>query len=173
MSSQTEKSPGETRSKLSKGTMRVGTIDELVACHPATLRGLFADAPPLDPTEIGEQPRGRLLALEPLASLHVASRPLVRWFARSPLWHGVGFDHGGNAGYNRVLGGTAARFRAAVEPSELDGRPALVLHYDRNPWPVRAFRDEVRRLDARIALGAFFLQSGDRTRLLGWFGLEA
>ncbi len=146
---------------------------DLVGAHPGALRGLFARGAAADPFELGDRPRGRLLALEPLASVHLAVRPLVRAVSRTGLWSGVGFDHGGNAGFNRFLGGEILRFRATVEPSDLDERPALVLHYDRAAWPFSSLRDELRTVAPGVALGAFFLRAGQRRRLLGWFGLDA
>lgn len=148
-------------------------LEDMVGAHPEALRSLFARGVAADPFELGDAPRGRLLALEPLATVHLAVRPVVRALARTSLWSGIGFDHGGNAGFNRILGGQLMRFRTAVEPGELDGRPALVLSYERAAWPVSALRDELRAVGPGVALGAFFLRAGARRHLLGWFGLEA
>lgn len=150
----------------------VATLDELVGAHPESIRNIFARGAATDPAELGDAPRGRLLALEPLGGVHLIARPVVRLLGRSDLWTGVGFDHGGNAGFNRWLGTRAHRFRTAVEPSELDGRPTLVLRYDRNGWPVSSLRDELRTVRPGLALGPFYVRTGGRFSLVGWMGLE-
>jgi len=151
----------------------IATLDELVGGHPESIRNIFARGSATDPAELGDAPRGRLLALEPLGGVHLLARPVVRFLARSALWSGVGFDHGGNAGFNRWLGGHAHRFRTTVEPSELDGRPTLVLRYERNAWPVSTLRDELRSVRPGLALGPFYMRAGGRFNLIGWFGLQA
>lgn len=151
----------------------VASLDELIGAHPDSLRALFTRGGAADPAELGDSPRGRFLGLAPLASVHLASRPIVRAVAGTALWTGVGFDHGGNAGFNRVLGTKALRFRTSIQPSELDGRPALVLAYDRSPWPFSLLRDELRTIGPGLALGAFFARAGGRHTLLGYFGLAA
>ena len=60
-----------------------------------------------------------------------------------------------------------------VEASELDGRPALVLRYERNGWPVSTLRDELRTVRPGMALGPFYVQAGGRYHLIGWMGLQA
>lgn len=150
----------------------VATLDELVGTHPESLRNIFARATTADPGDLGDAPPGRLLALEPLGGVHLLTRPIVRALGRSSLWSGVGFDHGGNAGFNRWMGAQAHRFRTAIEPSELDGRPALVLRYERNLWPVSTLRDELRAVRPGLAIGPFFIRAGDASHLVGWFGLE-
>lgn len=150
----------------------VGTIDELVGGHPESIRKIFSRGEATDPAELGDTPHGRLLALEPLGGIHLLARPIVRALGRSSFWAGVGFDHGGNAGFNRWLGAKAHRFRTAVESSELDGRPALVLKYERNAWPVSTLRDELRTVRPGMALGPFYVQAGGRYHLIGWMGLQ-
>lgn len=157
-----------------QGQTRIATkfddIRELVGAHPATLRAIFEQAPPTDPEELGDAPRGLLLAFTGVDSLHLALRPLVRGLARGaePVWQGLKFDHGGNSGENRVLGRTTMRFRAERAPSLCDGQPALVLSYDKSPWPVRALRDELRTLSPGMALGATYVGG----RLALFFGLS-
>lgn len=151
----------------------VASLDELVGGHPESIRKIFSRGEATDPAELGDAPQGRLLALEPLGGVHLLARPVVRAIGRSSLWAGVGFDHGGNAGFNRWLGAKAHRFRTVIEPSELDGRPALVLRYERNGWPVSTLRDELRTVRPGLALGPFYVQAGGRHHLVGWMGLQA
>lgn len=178
MATITPKTPTELRAstepsaRMSRVTS-VASLDELVGAHPDSLRALFTRGAVTDPSELGDAPRGRLLGLAPLAGVHLATRPLVRAIAGTPLWTGVGFDHGGNAGFNRVLGAESLRFRTSVQDGELDGRPALVLTYDRSPWPFSLLRDELRTVAPGLAIGAFFARAGGGHTLLGWFGLSS
>ncbi len=155
----------------------VSSLAELVGAHPDALRMIYEAGRPADPAELGDTPRGRLLALEKSAELFLLTRPLVRFFSMSAMpWSGKVFDHGGNAGANVVLGKQMARFRAEAGTSVIDHKPTLVLSYDEpshgNPWPLRACFDELRAISSGIAIGPAFLRGkGDPTLLL-WFGLE-
>jgi hypothetical protein len=105
------------------------------------------------------------------------TRPVLRAFASGLLpWRGKVFDHGGNSGQNVIFGRNMLRFRVEVAPSELDAKPTLVLHYGdkalRNPWPVRAIRDELRTVGNGFAMGPVFLERDESWRLVCWFGLE-
>lgn len=157
---------------------RVTSLDSLVGSHPGALRTIYESGSPADPAELGEAPRGRVLALEPLSDVFMAVRPILKALASDLFpWKGKTFDHGGNSGYNRVFGRGVFRFRAEVGPSELDGRPTLVLSYDdpafKNPWPVRAVKDELRSLGGGITIGPALVRLRDRRHLVLWFGLEA
>jgi len=154
-----------------------GSLDELVGAHPDALRKMYRNGRPADPAELGDHPRGRILAIEAAGDLFLMIRPIVRALATDAFpWKGKVFDHGGNAGQNVVLGKPMLRFRTELGPSEVDGKPTLVLLYDsdafKNPWPVRAIRDELRSIGPRIAIGPAYitLPSGGRRCLL-WFGL--
>jgi hypothetical protein len=157
---------------------RIDSLDSLVGGHPEALGMLFANGSPTDPGELGDAPRGRLLALVPGAELYMATRPLMRALATDLLpWRGKVFDHGGNSGQNVVLGRKMFRFQAEVGPSVIDQRPALVLTYDAeaygNPWMVRVIRDELRTVGPGIAMGpAILTRRAGAPRPLFWFGLE-
>jgi hypothetical protein len=159
----------------------IRSLDSLVAAHPDSLRQIFGAGRAADPGELGDAPRGRLLAFAQGADLFLAFRPLLRALAGDLFpWRGKTFDHGGNSGQNVVFGRGVSRFRAEVGPSQLDGLPALVLTYDapahENPWPVRAMRDELRMVGGGgpgVAIGPAFLALGGVPTALFWFGLEA
>lgn len=157
-----------TRPTRARITTHVESIDELAGVHPSALESLFRKSETADPADLGEHPRGLVLSLASLGGVHLLTRSTVRFVAQHLVpWSGVVFDHGGCAGANRSLGREVVRFRVSAEPSELDGRPALVLHYD----PKGGFgwlRDELRSIAPNMALGATFV----RGRLVGWFGLE-
>jgi hypothetical protein len=157
---------------------KIDSLSSLVAAHPDALRRIFGDGRATDPGELGDAPRGRLLAFAPGADVFLALRPVLRTLAGDLLpWRGKTFDHGGNSGQNVVLGRGVFRFRAEVGPSQLDGLPALVLTYDepahQNPWPIRAMRDELRTVGPGIAVGPAFITLGSASTALFWFGLEA
>jgi hypothetical protein len=157
---------------------QVESLSSLVGAHPDALRKIFGAARATDPAELGQEPRGRLLAIAPATSFVLALRPFLRGISEHGLlpWRGKTFDHGGNSGQNVVLGKKVVRFHAEVGPSHLDGRPALALTYDlpayANPWPLRAVRDELRTVAPGIAIGPAIFMEGSPTTLL-WFGLEA
>ncbi len=167
---ETEKQQGGKPHGQARIVTKFDDIAELVGAHAGGLRAIFESAPPSDPGELGDAPRGLLLGVVGIESVHLALRPLVRSLSRAaePVWHGIMFDHGGNSGENRVLGRSMMRFRAEHAPSLLDGRAALVLTYDKSPWPVRALRDELRTIGPGMALGATFVGG----RLAAFFGLS-
>lgn len=132
---------------------------ELVGAHPGALAAIFASGTATDPEDLGDAPRGTLIAIPATVSAHLLLRPVVRALSRGPgtLWQGLAFDHGGNAGKNRLLGRDALRFRAEHAASRLDGDAALVLTYERAPWPVKKLRDELRTIAPGLAIGPMFL----------------
>ncbi len=158
----------ERRSERNKRSP-IASFAELVGAHFDSLRDFYAGAPPADPDDLGERPRGTLLAAGSTADAHLVLRPIVKLVSRSLMpWQGVVFDHGGNAGANLVLGREMQRFRASVGPSLIDGKPAFVLSYAALAWPLRTLTDELRALGPGLALGCTFV--GDRP--VAWFGLE-
>ena len=157
---------------------RVTSLESLVGAHPDALRGMFTGARPTDPSELGDAPRGRILAVEPLQDIFMLTRPLQRLLGSGRFpWTGKVFDHGGNSGQNVMFGRKAARFRSEVATSDLDGASSLVFHYDdpgfKNPWPISVVRGELRTIAIGIAIGALTVASrkGARSVVL-WWGLE-
>ncbi|MBI4705251.1 MAG: hypothetical protein HY744_29435 [Deltaproteobacteria bacterium] len=150
------------------------SLDAFVGAHPAALREIYGAGTPADPAELGADSRGRLLALEPLAGAFLVTRRVVVGAGRVLPWQGKAFDPDGAGGHNRVLGRRVLRFRCEPGPSELDGRPTLLLRYDGvgNPWPISALVDELRRVGDGVAIGPASLLAGRATRLLFWWGLE-
>jgi hypothetical protein len=155
-----------------------GSLDDLVGAHPDALEKIYRGGRPADPLELGEAPRGRVLALDAGPDLFLLTRPLLRAIARSKVfpWQGKVFDHGGNAGQNVFFGRHVLRFRADRGPSGIDGEPTLRLFYDSaafgNPWPVRSITDELRRVGPRLAIGPAFVTLGSRSHRFLWWGLE-
>ena len=154
---------------------KVEDITDLVGAHPGAVASFFEHAPPTDPDERGSAPQGLLLTFAGVEPVYFALRPLLRGLSRgtSVVWQGITFDHGGNGGTNRFFGNRSfgkgtMRFRAERGDSKLDGRPALVLTYEKSPWPISKVRDELRTIGPQIAVCASF--SGDD--LVGWFGFS-
>jgi hypothetical protein len=156
---------------------QVSSLDSLVGAHPDALRKIFGAGRPTDPTELGDAPRGRLLAFAHGADVFLVLRPILRALATGILpWQGKTFDHGGNSGQNVVFGKKVVRFHAEASASELDGRPALRLSYDapsyKNPWPIRIVEDELRTVGKGIAIGPGLVRVGGGKLPILWFGLE-
>jgi hypothetical protein len=156
---------------------RADSLDALVGSHPGALQKIYAGGRPADTGELGAEPRGRLLAFEPVRSVFLLVRPIVRALASDFLpWQGKVFDHGGNSGQNRLFGKQMLRFHAEVGPSAVDGNPTLVLRYDdpafKNPWPVSAVVDELRSIADGLAIGPALFESGGQQRVVLWWGLE-
>jgi hypothetical protein len=171
-------SPNAEKSAPAKKILaNVRTLSELVGAHPDALRTIYGRGRPADPADLGDMPRGRILALGPGAEAFMLLRPIVRALATDALpWRGKTFDHGGNSGVNVVFGKDLFRFHTEVGPSSIDGEPTLVLRYGepsyKNPWPVRAIIDELRSVGSGVAIGpAFFTNKGERHLML-WFGLQ-
>src|SRR5690349_9081018 len=116
------------RTQEQGGTRRlvtqVASLDELVGSHPDALHAIYGAGRPADPAELGDEPKGRVLSLQPGSDVFFLSRPLIR-ATKTDLfpWRGKVFDHGGNAGQNVVFGKKTLRFRTELGPSELDGKP--------------------------------------------------
>jgi len=175
MSTQTDKAAeaGGTRRIVTQ----ISSLAELVGAHPEALRKIYQTGKPADPAELGSAPRGRILAIEPMVSVYMLTRPVLELIARDWMpWQGKDFDQGGNAGANIVFGRRVVRFGTDIAPSEIDGQPTLVLNYGdpafKNPWPVSAIRDELRTIASGLAIGPAFFETRGRRIAWLWFGLE-
>lgn len=173
----TETAGGEGK-RAKRSTLEVSSLSALVGAHPDALRTIYEGGQPADPAELGDAPRGRVLALGGAASAYMALRPLLLALATDAFpWKGKAFDHGGNSGQNVVFGRRVTRFHAEVEPSLLDGEPSLLLRYSdpsyKNPRPLRAVVDELRAVGPGIAIGpALRTREGRSPDVILWFGLE-
>jgi hypothetical protein len=156
---------------------RAGSLEALIGSHPDALRKIYAAGRPADPGDLGDLPRGRVLAVEPLKSLFLLARPIVRALGNDFLpWQGKVFDHGGNSGMNRVFGKQVLRFHAEAGASAVDGKPTLILRYDDpafgNPWPMKSVVDELRSIGEGLAIGPALFGAGDAQRVVLWWGLS-
>ncbi|MBL9023989.1 MAG: hypothetical protein JNL21_17465 [Myxococcales bacterium] len=160
----------ETRAAHARIATLVSTLDGLVGAHLDTLAEMFLRGALVEPEELGELPRGKLLALAGTEPAHLALRPMVKAVSRAfSLWEGVVFDHGGTAGANRFAGREGIRFKVSRGASRLDAGPALVLSYEEAPWPFRGLHDELRLIAPGLAVGPTYYHDD----VVAWFGLEA
>lgn len=149
----------------------VTSLDELLGAHPDTLRTLFAGGQATDPHDLGEAPRGRLLASEQARDVNALARPIVQALAKPLPWRGKVLRADGT-GANVIFGREVAAFSFRTEASALDGEPALVLSYASQPWPLRAIHDELRTVADGIAIGPIVARTPAGPVVIGWFGLE-
>jgi hypothetical protein len=168
---------GKSEVTVARIATYVGSLDDLVGAHPDALRKIYGGGRPADPAELGEAPRGRLLAIEGGREVFFLVRPVMQALGGDAFpWKGKVFDHGGNAGQNVVLGKPMLRFRTELGPSDVDARPTLNLFYDspafKNPWPFKNIKDELRTIAQGIAIGPAFITLRGTRKLLLWFGLE-
>ncbi len=154
-----------------RAASRIQGLDELVGGHPDALRALFAAGQPTDPADLGDEPRGRMLAVEKARQVNALARPILRMIAGPLPWRGKVF-HADHSGANVVLGRSVAPFRYENGTSDVDGAEALLLRYDAQPWPLRAIHDELRTVADGVAIGPIVLESGGARTVIGWFGLE-
>jgi hypothetical protein len=154
-----------------RAASRIQGLDELVGGHPDALRALFAAGQATDPRDLGDEPRGRMLAVEKARDVNALARPLLRMISGPLPWRGKVF-HADHTGVNVVLGRSVAAFRYENGTSDVDGAEALLLRYDAQPWPLRAIHDELRTVADGVAIGPIVLETGGARTVIGWFGLE-
>jgi len=154
------------------------TLDDLARMSASELGPLYATGTPPILTELDGTPRGRMLAfVGPLGH----GRPFdgLRRFAESPFfpWGGKSFtskspQHG--AGINRVRAvGDLFRFETRFGPSEVDGKPCMILDYDLspNPWFIRKIHDELRQVSPGLFLGPAMWKTRDGAKLVLYFAI--
>jgi hypothetical protein len=158
-------------------------LDDLAGRSEDALESLYrAGSVPADFFERAGRPKGRMLAVRRLD--RGAPFDVLRSFAASQRfpWGGksffrVGREHG--RGINRVRLGPARfewyPFDTRVEPSLVDGRPTVLLDYDKpeNPFFIRRIRDEIRELEPGLFLGPAMWRDdrGGAAHVL-WFALD-
>jgi hypothetical protein len=132
--------------------------------------------------DLAGAPRGRMLTFAgPLGRPRPAE--LLRRFAvsRAFPWEGKSFSmrSGGmdpvGAGINRVkLAGDLFAFDTFVGTSAIDGKPAIVLDYDKptNPWPIRQIHDELRQVASGLYLGPAMWKAKSGPKLVLFFAID-
>jgi hypothetical protein len=155
------------------------SVDELLALGARQLEALYrsASVPKLD--QIEGDLKGRMLAWPSLKGVpaqivrSLASSDRFPWRGKS--FHALSADSG--EGINRVVSDRwkVFRFTTFVGPSRAGAFDAVQLDYDHasNPFFIRAIKDEIRELRPGLYLGQAWLQTGDNTTLVLYFGLQS
>lgn len=156
----------------------VTSFRQLARMSVAELEAVYRDGtvPAID--VLDGAPRGRMLTIRgPLGWW--GPRRVLGAVARSRLfpWRGKSFhasdaEHGG--GINRTtLLGERFPFETRIEPSAIDGAPCIRLDYGdpRNPFFIRAIRDELREVGPGLHLGPAMID-GANPELVLWFGID-
>jgi hypothetical protein len=158
------------------------TLDGLAALDSASLGQVYEQGRvPASFSTLDGEPRGRMLAsVGPLGRGRPAGA--VRRLAASKVfpWAGKSFSSSSateGAGINRVrLGKTREWFPFAtrVENSAIDGKPTIVLDYDKpeNPRVIRRIHDELREVAPGLFLGPAMWKAKDGKKLLLWFAID-
>ncbi len=151
--------------------MSVGELDALYAGGraPASVSALRGRPDSRMLTPVGPLGRGRPAALV---------QRLARW-SRFP-WAGKAFeplDEDRGQGINRIRLDREREwfpFEYRLETSAVDGRPCVVLDYERdeNPWFIRAIHDEVREVAPGLYLGPAMAKLPGRRALVVYFALS-
>lgn len=156
-------------------------LDTLSRCRFDDLDALYrkgrADT---DLSALDGAPASRMLAVRYLDQPLTATP--IRAFARSILfpWAGKRFSAraaGEGEGINRIrlLGEQDwFPFKTRLEPSRIDGKPAILLDYDtpENPWFIRRIRDELREVESGLFIGPAMWRQKGRCHTLLWFGID-
>jgi hypothetical protein len=154
------------------------TLDDLSRASARELGAIYAKGTPPSFADLDGAPRGRMLAFAgPLG--RGRARDGLRRFAESRYfpWDGKSFAsksaaHG--SGINRVrMIGDLFRFETRIAPSEVDGKPCLVLDYDLspNPWPIRQIHDELRQVATGLFLGPAMWKTRAGAKLVLYFAI--
>jgi hypothetical protein len=158
------------------------TVDGLAALDSAALGQVYEQGRvPASFASLDGQPRGRMLA--PVGRLgRGRAGGVVRRLAGARFfpWAGKSFSSAGSAegaGINRVRMGVTREwfpFATSVQPSVIDGKPTIVLDYDKpeNPRVIRRIHDELREVAPGLFLGPAMWKAKDGKKLLLWFAID-
>ena len=134
---------------------------QLAGCSPEDLEAMFrrgkAEAIPVGPA------KGKILH-------HFAAKmPRLKIAVQQAMWKGKVF-HADGSFVNQWAGFKAIRSQAAIAPSWLDGKPCLVLEYEKGTPVFGNTRDELREVAPGVWLGRFHARCPCGA-LEGWFVL--
>jgi len=145
------------------GALAVRSLDDLVRLGPVSLERLYRASPPA-PIPTGKV-KGRPIVLPGSALAVPASR------AGRVLWQGKIFDPTAGTAVNRFFGLPMIRGELSHGRSWLDGRPALILDYQRTSLVYARYRDELREVAPGLMLGLMFDRSGPEPEPAMFFAL--
>jgi hypothetical protein len=154
------------------------TLDDLAQKTAAELGAIYAKGTPPKLADLDGSPRGRMLAFVGPLGRGKAFDGLRRFAGSSYFpWGGKSFaskSPGHGSGINRVrMLGDLFRFETRVGPSEVDGKPCLILDYDLspNPWFIRKIHDELRQVSTRLFLGPAMWKTRSGAKLVLYFAI--
>ena len=156
------------------------TLDALIQMNTRELEARYRKGRVPDSLEaLNGSPPGRMLAVGGGADRGVAGNA-IRRFAGSNVfpWHGKTFhaDHTERGtGINRVaVLGERFPFETRIEPSAIDGKPCILLDYDKpeNPFFIRAVRDELREIAPGLFLGPAMIKTRRGPRTVLFFAVD-
>ena len=142
----------------------VRTLDDLVRLGPIELERLYRQAPPA-PIPTGKI-KGQPVVLPGSALAVPASR------AGRSVWQGKIFDPDAGMAVNRFFGLPVIRGELSYGHSWLDGRPALILDYERTSRVYARYRDEIREVAPGLLLGLMYERTQPRPSQAMYFALD-
>jgi hypothetical protein len=157
------------------------TLDDLAALDVAALTALYKGGKATSLAALDGNPQCRMLAVRGLDA--GAAAAAIRNLSAASFfpWGGKHFEPtsaDAGIGINRVRLGGERRwfpFETRVEPSAIDGQPCILLDYGdkRNPFFIRAIRDELREVAPSLYLGPAMLDTGKGdAKLVLWFACD-
>jgi hypothetical protein len=174
-------SPAASSASRTDAATAPRTLDDLAALDVAALTALYRTGKTTSLTALDGNPRCRMLAVRGLdrgpAGAAIRSLAAASFFP----WGGKHFEPTSpeaGTGINRVRLGSERRwfpFETRIEPSAIDGQPCILLDYGdrRNPFFIRAIRDELREVAPSLYLGPAMLDTGKgNAQLVLWFACD-
>ena len=129
----------------------IRSVDQLLTLDEASIVRLYQQG------QVTGLPPGKVRGT-PLLALGTRRAPLVSRGARV-FWQGKVVDPDGTGAINRFAGVRVIRGELFSGPSLLDGRPALILDYQRTSHVYEKYRDEIRQIGPGLYVGLMY----DRT----------
>jgi hypothetical protein len=162
----------------------IHSLDNLAARSSAELEALYRSATVSSTMHAADgELVGRMLAVRGMPAM--IYRGMRRWAAsRSFLWEGKTFQASSETrgvGHNRVYIPRALGrqnlfpFDTLFGPSAIDGKPTLILDYDKdeNPSYIRSIHDEIREISPGLFLGPAMWKTARDKALILWFALDS
>jgi hypothetical protein len=157
------------------------SLDDLAGKTVAELTALYqAGTIPASIAALDGTPRCRMLSIVGIDRGPVAAAIRNISASRFFPWAGKSFtsrtaEEG--EGINRVRLAGERRwypFATRVEPSAIDGKPAILLDYDlvQNPFFIRRIRDELREIAPGLFLGPAMADVGSKPSLILYFACD-
>lgn len=142
----------------------ISELGDLTKLSTGQLEGLYARSAP------GAIPRGKVRGLA-LVRPGTKLAPTLSRSARL-AWQGKVFNADGTSSINRFFGVKAVRADVAYGPSWRDGKPAIILDYNRTSKVYERYRDELREVAPGLYLGLMFDRNVSPPKLKMYFAVQ-